>query len=88
MNLFEERLKTNKTDFIALNWVTIADFAIWDKTCTFFTHEHFWDALGDTLKHFPLLKKHQERGFKELKTHYDKSQKFPVTHSQLTKLII
>ena len=58
MTLFEERLNQTKTGFISTDKLTVADFAIWDKTITFFQHEHWKDAFGDNLKQFPLLKKH------------------------------
>ena len=58
MNLFEEWLWRINTGYMATNKITIADFAIWDKTCTLFEHQHWKDAFGQPLKQFPLLKKH------------------------------
>ena len=78
-SIFEERLNKVGTGFMATDKITIADFVIWDVTCTWIQHEHWRDAFNNPLEKFPKLKAHQELGMKELKTHYEKQPFYPTT---------
>ena len=63
---------------MATDKITIADFMIWDMTCAAFENEKYKGLIGDVLKDTPLLKKHRDLGFKELKGHFEKSKKYPT----------
>ena len=49
LKIFDGRLRKVGTGFMATKGISIADFAVWDLTCTWLEHEHWKEAFGDAL---------------------------------------